>query len=62
MFNVYVLPTCHVYFAHGVNCGYGTVPIRQLLAQSAGAVEYTDRISADGLDSNNESPKYDTKQ
>ena len=19
-----MLPTCHVYFAHGVNCGYGT--------------------------------------
>ena len=24
MFDVYVLLTCHVYFAHGVNCGYGT--------------------------------------
>ena len=24
MFDVYVLPTCHVDFAHGVNCGYST--------------------------------------
>ena len=24
MFDVYVLPTCHVYFANGVNCGYST--------------------------------------
>ena len=31
-------------------------------AQSAGAVEYTDCTSADGLDSPNGCPAYDTKQ
>ena len=35
-----------------------------LIAQSAGAVEYTDSFSAEGLDSPtaNECPVYDTKQ
>ena len=32
------------------------------MAQSAAAVEYTDCISAEGLNSPNESPVYDTKQ
>ena len=32
------------------------------IAQSAGAVEYTDSISAEGLDSSNECTWYDTKQ
>ena len=32
------------------------------LALSAGAVEHTDCISADGWDSLNECPGYDTKQ
>ena len=32
-----------------------------ILAQLAGAVEYTDSISAEGLDSPNEWPGYDTK-
>ena len=32
------------------------------MAQSAGAVEYTDCISAEGLNSTNECPRYDTKQ
>ena len=31
------------------------------MAQSAGAVEYTDCIFADGYDSPNECPRYDTK-
>ena len=33
-----------------------------LLAQSPGAVEYTDCFSAEGQDSPNECPGYDTKQ
>ena len=33
-----------------------------LLSQSAGAVEYTDRISAEWQDSPNECPRYNTKQ
>ena len=33
-----------------------------LLAQSAGAAEYTDSISAEEQDSSNEYPRYDTKQ
>ena len=33
-----------------------------IVAQSAGAVEYTDCISAVGQDSPNECPIYDTKQ
>ena len=32
------------------------------LAQAAGAAEYTDCISAEGLDSPNECPRYDTKR
>ena len=32
------------------------------IAQSAGAVEYTDCTSAEGLDPPNECPGYDTKQ
>ena len=32
------------------------------LAQSAGAVEYTNCISAEGWDSPNKCPRYDTKQ
>ena len=32
------------------------------LALSAVAAEYTDRISAEGYDSPNVSPRYDTKQ
>ena len=32
------------------------------LAQSAGAVEYTDCTSAEGYDTPNECPGYDTKQ
>ena len=32
------------------------------MAQSAGAVEYTDCISSGGYDSSNECPRYDTKQ
>ena len=33
-----------------------------LQSQSAGAVEYTDCISAEEYDSPNENPAYDTKQ
>ena len=33
-----------------------------ILAQSAGAAEYTDSIFAEGYDSSNKSPGYDTKQ
>ena len=33
-----------------------------ILPQSDGAVEYPDYIAADGLDSPNECPGYDTKQ
>ena len=32
------------------------------MAQLAGALEYTDCISAEGQDSSNECPGYDTKQ
>ena len=32
------------------------------MAQLAGAVEYTDCISAEGLNFPNECPRYDTKQ
>ena len=32
------------------------------MIQSAGAAEYTDCISAEGLDSSNECPGYDTKK
>ena len=35
---------------------------KEILTQSAGAVEYTDSISAEGFDSPNECPRYDTKQ
>ena len=35
--------------------------VQTLLAQSAGAVEYTDYISAEGFDSSNECPGYGTK-
>ena len=34
----------------------------QYIAQSAGAVEYIDLISAEGYDARNENPGYDTKQ
>ena len=34
----------------------------QVIAQSAGAVEYTDCTSAEGYDPPNECPGYDTKQ
>ena len=33
-----------------------------LFVQSAGTVEYTDGFSAEGLDTHNECPVYDTKQ
>ena len=33
-----------------------------LKSLSAGAVEYADFISAEGLDSHNECPRYDTKK
>ena len=36
--------------------------IQNLLAQSAGAVEYTDCSCAEGQDSPNNRPVYDTKQ
>ena len=32
------------------------------MAQMAGAIEYTDCISAEGYDSSNKCPRYDTKQ
>ena len=35
---------------------------KKWLAQSAGAVKYTNCISAEGLDSPNECPGYDIKQ
>ena len=35
---------------------------RQIITQSAGAVEYTDYTSAKGFDSSNECFYYDTKQ
>ena len=36
--------------------------ILQDMAQSPGAVEYTNCIAAEGLDSPNECPDYDTKE
>ena len=38
------------------------VSLQLLLAQSAGAVEYTDCFSAEGKTPTNECPRYDTKQ
>ena len=32
------------------------------MVQSAGAIEYTDCISAEGLDSRNDCPRYEIKQ
>ena len=40
---------------------FGTIP-KCLVAQSAGAVEYTDCFPAERLDPHNECPGYDTKQ
>ena len=36
--------------------------LQKNIAQSAGAVEYTDFTSSEGLDPRNECPGYDTKQ
>ena len=41
--------------------GFNTT-IAFFLALWAGAIEYTDCFSAEGLDSSNECPRYDTKQ
>ena len=44
----------HMYIYTLVNPGF--------IAQSAGAIKYTDCISAEGYNSPNECPKYDIKQ
>ena len=41
---------------------YKQISLEVTIAQSAGAVEYTDCFSAEGLDPPNECPGYDTKQ
>ena len=38
------------------------IPLKKGMAQSTGAAEYTDCISALGKDSPNECPNYDAKQ